>query len=218
VLREYFGSLIGITNAYYWTADGRQEPFDKVYWGYYFLYATPDLTIEGIVLPYVGPVPLVYPTPEPQLYYDINVTVASTVADAGFFNVSLTVHLDGEIMPEYGRERTVEGLRQDTSETVTFDFNPQDYGNYTLTITADCDDDIFEDDETNNVKVTWVLGTIRGDFDGDGDVDPDDFSVFAGIYGSRFTSPPYPTADIDWDGDVDPDDFSIFAGNYGQTA
>jgi len=48
-------------------------------------------------------------------------------------------------------------------------------------------------------------------------VDPDDFNIFSGLYGSFFTSPPYPTVDIDWDGDVDPDDFNIFAGKYGQS-
>ena len=61
-----------------------------------------------------------------------------------------------------------------------------------------------------------ILGSLfRGDFDFDGDVDPDDFAVFAGAYG---TSPPSnPVCDFDDDGDVDPDDFAIFAANYGKT-
>lgn len=180
--------------------------------------AAPDLTIEGIVLPYWTPVPMFYPTPEPWLFYYINVTVTNQgTADAGSFNVSFTVHLEGEIMPDYGRKKTIGGLQQGTNETFLFDFKPLDYGTYTLTITADCDNDIVELDETNNVKIASAIGTIRGDLDGDGDCDYDDFIIFAGLYGKRFESPPYPTADTDWDGDVDYDDFIFLSGNYGMS-
>ena len=72
----------------------------------------------------------------------------------------------------------------------------------------------------HSFKRLWITGTIRvyrifGDIDGDGDVDPDDFNVFAGAYG---TAPPSnPDCDLDCDGDIDPDDFNIFAAKYGQT-
>ena len=61
-----------------------------------------------------------------------------------------------------------------------------------------------------------ILRTLLpGDFDFDGDVDPDDFYIFSGAYG---TSPPSnPWCDLDGDGDVDPDDFYIFSGNYGKS-
>jgi len=66
-----------------------------------------------------------------------------------------------------------------------------------------------------NKESGFFSNMIPGDIDCDGDVDPDDFSIFAGAYG---TSPPSdPGADLDHDGDVDPDDFSIFAGNYGKS-
>jgi len=72
---------------------------------------------------------------------------------------------------------------------------------------ADISDNFFIDGEIH-VK-------IPGDIDGDGDVDPEDFAVFAGTYG---TSPPTdPRADLNDDGDVDPNDFAAFAGNYGKT-
>jgi len=57
--------------------------------------------------------------------------------------------------------------------------------------------------------------TIAGDIDGDRDVDPSDFYLFSGAYG---TSPPSdPRCDLDNDGDVDPGDFYVFSGNYGKT-
>ena len=61
----------------------------------------------------------------------------------------------------------------------------------------------------------YFCNVIRGDFDKDKDVDPSDFAVFAGAYG---TSPPSnPACDFDDDGDVDPSDFAVFAGNYGRS-
>ena len=68
----------------------------------------------------------------------------------------------------------------------------------------------------------WGSGTwwsqpaaAKGDFDGDGDVDFDDFVVFAGAYGTSKGDPTYDvSADFDDDGDVDFDDFVEFAGVY----
>jgi len=178
----------------------------------------PDLSIEGILLPYFSPIWAIYPNPTPGFYYKINVTVNNQgTADAARFNVSFTVHFEGQIMPELGRKKTVERLQQGANETFTFDFHPQNYGNYTLTITADSDNDIVELDETNNVKIAWVKCSIQGDLDGDGYVGSADFSLLAAHYGERFKSPPYPTADINWDGYVDSADFSLLAGNYGKS-
>jgi serine protease AprX len=68
--------------------------------------------------------------------------------------------------------------------------------------------------ETYTLDIELGHGS-KGDFDGDGDVDFDDFVEFAGAYG---TSEGYPTydasADFDDDGDVDFDDFVEFAGVY----
>jgi len=57
--------------------------------------------------------------------------------------------------------------------------------------------------------------SLKGDIDGDCDVDVIDLYLFSKAYG---TSPPSNLmADFDEDSDVDPDDFHIFVGNYGKT-
>jgi hypothetical protein len=68
-----------------------------------------------------------------------------------------------------------------------------------------------------------VLVAIPGDIDGDGDVDPFDFSAFRVAYGSLGPPQKYPAdpnwnalADLDCDGDIDPFDFSTFRVNYGK--
>jgi len=60
-----------------------------------------------------------------------------------------------------------------------------------------------------------VYWKISGDIDYDGDVDPDDFALFAGAYGTR--PPSNPDCDLDVDDDVDAHDFAIFGANYGKT-
>jgi len=185
----------------------------------------PDLSIEGIVLPYWGFVLQFYPTPDPEFFYMINATVANLgTADAGSFSISFSVLLDETEVPEYYRKKTISGLAQGASETVWFDLRLEDYGIYTFFIEADCDNDIPEADETNNVKTTWVIGTITGDFCGDssgsppdGDVDWFDFCEFACSFGRTFEQPPYDPADINYDGAVDWFDFGTFAANYGNT-
>ena len=63
-----------------------------------------------------------------------------------------------------------------------------------------------------------VYWRFPSDIDGDGDVDADDFYIFAGAYGTTDGDPTYnPDADLDGDGDIDPDDFYIFAKDYGKT-
>jgi hypothetical protein len=182
------------------------------------LLPAPDLSIEGMVLPYISPVPLIYPNPDPRFYYMINTTVTNLgTEDAGSFNVSFSVLLNETEVPEYDRKKTISGLAQGASETVWFEFGPENYGNYTLFIEADCDNDVPEADETNNVKTTWVIGTVKGDLNGDGDVDWFDFGEFAAIYGRTVEQPPYHSADFNYDGAIDWFDFGTFAANYGKT-
>jgi len=211
-------SLIDLINVEYMTPDGIWHPVDEVVDGYYNPPPAPDLDIEGIVLPYILVYhPVVYPNPPLGSAYEIRATVTNQgTEDGGSFNISFSVYLNETEVPEYGREKTIFGLAQDMNETVLFDFTPNEYGNYTLIIDADCDNDVVELDETNNVKMTWVIGTIQGDIDGDGDVDWFDFGYFADAYGRTFEQPPYHPADFNYDGAVDWYDFGIFAQNYGQ--
>lgn len=194
---------------YIWGTETWTAPFEV-------LFPAPDLTIEGVLWPWMTPVLYVDYNPAPSFYFKINVTVANLgTADAGRFNVSFTVNFEGgEIIPKYGRKWTVEGLPQGANTTFSFDFFPEDYGRFTLTIAADCDNDIVELDETNNVKTTTVRGSIRGDFDGDGYVGPIDLSIFAAMYGKRFVL--YHPADLDHDGYIGPLDLGTFAACYGK--
>lgn len=181
----------------------------------------PDLSIEGIVLPYFPPTYygyVIYPNPPLEFGYKINATVTNLgTADAGSFNVSFSVHVNEIEVPEYGRKKTILGLAQGVNETVWFYLMPESYGNYTLTIMADSDNDVAELDETNNAKTAWVIGTIRGDVDGDGKVGRYDAGTVSIYYGRRFTEPPYHPTDLDYDGDVDRYDVGVFSVNYGQT-
>jgi len=69
------------------------------------------------------------------------------------------------------------------------------------------------------VTGTDTLWCNSFDYEPDGDVDPTDFTAFAGDYG-KTESKGHSTwdgarSDFDWDGDVDPTDFTAFAGHYG---
>lgn len=184
--------------------------------------SAPDLTIEATSLWWydcslivIGRVYSVY----------VNVTNQGT-ADAGSFNVSFSTYWEyAPEVPESLEKKTVTSLEQGVTESMQFDFSAINYGNYTIVVMADCDTAVAELDETNNVKTEWVLATVLGDIDGDGDSDPFDFSKFRNAYGSKGPpqkDPPDPNydrdCDFDRDGDVDAFDYAIFRVNYGHWA
>jgi len=85
-----------------------------------------------------------------------------------------------------------------------------DYNASTKTLTLN----VLHDSPTR-IVVYW---RFPGDIDFDGDVDPDDFYIFSGAYGTRQGDPAYnPEADLDGDGNINSDDFYIFAKDYGKT-
>ena len=58
----------------------------------------------------------------------------------------------------------------------------------------------------------------QGDFDGDGDVDQDDYDRFYAAYPSTYPDAAYdPAADLDADGDVDDDDKATFDADHNRT-
>ena len=80
---------------------------------------------------------------------------------------------------------------------------------------------VYANDTAGNMgvsetRVVIVNISTKGDFDDDGDVDWDDFLMFADAYGSSDGDANYDVlADFDSDGDVDWDDFLMFADIYG---
>jgi hypothetical protein len=102
---------------------------------------------------------------------------------------------------------------------ITFTWNTTGvpYGNYTINAVAEIVPG--ETDPTDNTLINgWVVVTIAGDVDGDGDVDRYDFGIFAVAYGRYAGDPNYDgNCDFDSDNDVDRYDFGTFAANYGKT-
>ena len=169
-----------------------------------------DLVVSEVELPYI----------EAKLYanitYDIGVNVTNLdIGSTTTFNVSLQLYwLDGATV-EYYHEETVAGLGPEESTVVHFSVEITHVGDYELTATADCDDDVDESNEANNSMVITVDGRLAGDLDGDHDVDFDDIVSIAMAYMSNPDSPFWnEQADLDADGDVDFDDIVTAAMNY----
>ena len=161
-----------------------------------------DISIENVTLStnetYIGSI------------VDINVTVKNK----GELGIPETFNLTVKYDTNTIETKIVANLAAGADQTLTFNWNTTEVvsGNYTISAEASTVSDELNTD--NNRHIDGMINVIiLGDIDGDGDVDPDDFAIFAGAYG---TSPPSdPRADLDRDGDVDPDDFAIFAGSYG---
>ena len=139
----------------------------------------------------------------------IEVTIQN---QANYTETSLTLYANKTIILK--QEITL--LDQD-SLTITLAWNTTLYAKGQYRLKAYIGPILGEIDTDDNTFVDGtVFVTIAGDVDADGDVDPNDFYIFSGAYG---TSPPSnPNCDLDGDGDVGPDDFYIFSGNYGKTA
>ena len=131
-----------------------------------------------------------------------------------------------------GKVSTLEGvlmiLSGDASGTTITD----EQGNYKLehltngnyTITPSQDGAWFEpasrDVTVNDRDVSGIdfVGHIKGDFDGDNDVDGSDLAVFAADFGrTDCDSGPLCEGDFDGDGDLDGTDLAVFAANFGRT-
>ncbi len=97
-----------------------------------------------------------------------------------------------------------EGINPDTGET------EPGYGDPYNIIDAETMPDHIQHGYFSNV--------MPGDIDGGGDVDPGDFSIFAGAYGTSMGQLDYnPNCNLDGDGEVDPADLFDLSKNYGKT-
>jgi hypothetical protein len=110
-------------------------------------------------------------------------------------------------------------LNSGNTQTITFNWNTTGWpkGNYDIRAAAEIVPG--ETDTADNVMVYGLIFlTLKGDVDGDKDVDIFDIVRMAGGYGSRRGDPNYdPNADIDGDGDIDIFDIVAAAGNYGKS-
>jgi hypothetical protein len=81
--------------------------------------------------------------------------------------------------------QTVYNLPAGASTTLTFTWDTAGvpYGKYTISGYAVPILYVEEDRADNNLGDGLVLVTIPGDVNGDGEVNPDDFNIFAGKYG-----------------------------------
>jgi len=79
---------------------------------------------------------------------------------------------------------------------------------------------------TDGIRTRYLYGSpsfvagdapgCAGDFDGSGQVDFDDFFLFADEFGEN-VPPADPQSDLDADGTIDMDDFFLFADSFGQS-
>ncbi len=142
----------------------------------------------------------------------IDTTISNQGDQAETFNV--TVYTNSTPI----RTKTIT-LASGNSTIITFFWNTTGFikGNYTIVTVAWPVPN--ETDTTDNTLVDgWIFVTIRGDVNGDRDVDIFDIVRITGVYRAKKTDPQYnPNYDLDGDGDIDIFDIVIVAGNYGDS-
>ena len=141
-----------------------------------------------------------------ELPEDYNITDidVSTILLEGFIPAERSDIQDNALMVKFNRTEVVSWICDDLGI---------EYGNVSLAISGE----LYDGTLFGGLDVIKVL--FPGDVDDDGDVDPDDFSLFSGCYGVSIGNPSYnPRADFNEDGCINPEDFSILSGNYGKTA
>jgi hypothetical protein len=169
-----------------------------------------DLSIASVDMPYATLPKYVNVT------IPFNLTVLETgTAGVDAFNVSFVANwVDGGIT-EHSEKVRVDSLGAEAKETLSFHFAPSHTGNHTLTFTVDCDNDIVEFNETNNVLSLTAAVKAQGDINGDNQTNYEDLFILARAYWSTQADPNWnPNADMNYDGILDYKDLFILERNY----
>jgi hypothetical protein len=138
-------------------------------------------------------------------YVPVKITVRNTgILAAGQFNVSFEVYWITGGLQESLVEQTVLNLNAGQNLTLTFWWKPSHTRYYRLTATADCDGEVNESNEGNNVRsLLDVPVTVIGDINGDGVINILDAVVISKAWDATPSDPWWNVkADINHDGIV----------------
>jgi len=158
----------------------------------------------------------------------ISVEMSKTIANDTIVYIGVTVENQGQTTETFDvtayydstpiETKTVPNLTQGTSTviTLTWDTNIVPKGNYTISATATTipgETDIADNTYTDG----WVLETIKGDVNGDGQVNILDIAQVALAFGTKPGDPKWdPNADINNDNEINILDISTVAIHFGE--
>jgi len=157
-----------------------------------------------------------------------NVTPSKTIVGQGYsMKINVTVENQGDLtetfnVTAYANTTLIETkemtLPSGNSITITFTWNTTSFAKGNYTISAYATPIPNETDTADNTYIDgWVVVTIKGDVDGDRDVDIYDVVKITGIYRSKRGDPEFnPNSDLDDDGEITIYDVVRCTSHYGQ--
>jgi hypothetical protein len=180
-----------------------------------FRLGTSDVAVTGITTSKTGCLPM------PTIGLTLSTRVNVAIENLGNFTETFNVTLEVSKLGIGGKSRIamrLVSLTPGAKGSLSFAWNTTGftYGNYTLDAVASILPD--ENNVTNNAYVDgWIVLTIPGDYNGDFEVGPADFALFASAYGSTPERPGWnPNCDVNDDNKVGPADFAQLSAHYGQ--